>query len=285
VEVWNYRDGEIGSSAPLSLHRVEGKLSHKLWIAAVLAIAIAGAAYFGSHRRPRPPIKPAAVEMSLGFNLWRMRPSPPNAEVKERGFVLESDPKGDQEWSAERVSLQGAIREGDRIRFTIQALQPGYLYVINRELYRDGKGSQATLIFPSIHIMRGENHVSPGVPLRIPDPDDRIATFTVKRSRPDQRAILLLLILAPQPLPEIKPRFKDQELPDSLVDDWVRKWGAGVSLTESAAMAGQLFTNADQRAEKAHSPVPASQSMTVFRKKTAQPEPLVATAEIRILDH
>ena len=97
--------------------------------------------YTSAAAAPKPLAENDAI---IGITVWRMRPAdeadPATLTAgRESGGLLKVTP--------ERVETDTLLREGDRVRLTIEAPRKGYLYVIDRERYADGTSSAPYLIF------------------------------------------------------------------------------------------------------------------------------------------
>jgi hypothetical protein len=156
----------------------------------------------------------------LGITVWRMRPAEDADAVKLR--------EGDTVVTPVRVKSDTALREGDRVRLTIEAPRSGYLYVIDREQYNDGSLGAPTLIFPTGRLLEGDNAVNEKVVVEIPGLGDNPPFFTLKRSRPDHKAEMIVVLVSDEPLPGIKIGRNASPTPIQLqeaqVNDWMNKW-------------------------------------------------------------
>ena len=186
----------------------------------------------------------------VGLTLWRMRRSSGGDPVRFRGLVHPDDIGDTEEWTPERVSLSNPVRPKELIRLSIESARKGYLYVIDRDSYPDGTSSPANLIFPTNRLRGGDNKVEPGKPIEIPDADDKPPAFRLVKTRPDQTAVLLTIIVAPEPIPGLMIGNASQKLTDEQVKEWEKSWGSQVSKLESNADAGKPYTSAEQAAAK-----------------------------------
>lgn len=101
-----------------------------------------------------PPKSPAAPPQQLdaedpgdslvGITVWRLRPSLPEDDKDVRISALD----GGEELTPERIEAETPLREGEKVRISIEAALSGYLYVIDREQYADGSFGTPYLIFP-----------------------------------------------------------------------------------------------------------------------------------------
>ena len=186
----------------------------------------------------------------VGLTLWRMRRSLGTDPVRFRGLVHPDDIGDTEEWTPERVSLANPVRPKELIRISIESARKGYLYVIDRDSYPDGTSSPANLIFPTNRLRGGDNKVEPGKPIEIPDADDKPPAFRLVKTRPDQTAVLLTIIVAPEPIPGLVIGNASQKLTDEQVKAWEKSWGSQVRKLESNADAGKPYTAAEQAAAK-----------------------------------
>jgi hypothetical protein len=180
----------------------------------------------------------------LGLTIWRLRPAKANDEV--RTIVQEGEDA--MEWTPERVESDTAMRAGDRIRFSFEAPQAGHLYVITREQYADGSLGEAALIFPTTRTRGGDNRVAAGHIVEIPAQDDRPNFFTLRRSRADHLGENLIVIVTPQPLPDLTIGVKALALSNEQITKWEQTWGARVERFELTGGAGKTWTRAEQQA-------------------------------------
>lgn len=91
--------------------------------------------------RPGPVYRPAAASAvrpaagsghQIGVTIWRLRAAPPGSGETR---ILVQEDAGTAEFIPERVGSATALREGDRVRLSIESPDSGYLYVIDRERY------------------------------------------------------------------------------------------------------------------------------------------------------
>ena len=82
--------------------------------------------------------KAAGATLDLGMTLWRLRPSAPSEDAAR---LLVQDATS-SELTAERIDTGTTLTIGDRVRLTLESPGAGFLYVIDREIYSDGKMSE-----------------------------------------------------------------------------------------------------------------------------------------------
>jgi hypothetical protein len=182
----------------------------------------------------------------LGITLWRFRPSKPTDQRSIRALIHEKG-EPEQEWTPERVAADTPLAEGQMVRISIESSQGGYLYVIDRDEYDDGTKDDPYLIFPTLAIRNGMNHLVPGAVVQIPPEDG--GHFKVKRSRPDQIDEVLTFLITPKPLAEITVGDR-QKLKEEEVARWQRQWRAKSYKLEDAAQQGKVYTVAEKQAAR-----------------------------------
>jgi hypothetical protein len=224
-----------------------------------------------------------ATGSMLGITVWRMRPAEAGDEVR-----LE---EGDKVVTPVRVKSDTPLREGDRVRLTIEAPKDGYLYVIDRERYKDGTMGDPILIFPTRRLLDGDNAVNEKVVVEIPGIGDNPPFFTLKRSRPDHEAEMIFVLISKDPLPDIRIGRNASPTPVKLseeqVNDWMSKWAGPASrfdleAGEDAPMAKQQVEVATRTRALVHEdPLP----QTVYWLPDADPgTPLLISIPLVILD-
>jgi hypothetical protein len=204
--------------------------------------------------RPAQAKTPAAGKKSdaaqsegaqLGLTVWRLRPSIA-ADNGARIIVHHDDET--EEWTPERVEARTPMRMGERIRFSFESPQTGYLYVIDREQYANGSTGDPVLIFPTKRTRDGDNQVAPGRVIEIPGQEDRPNFFTLRRSRLDQTGELLTVIVTFKPIEGLTIGSKPLQLSSQQVASWEKEWSALTEKFEMAGAAGKTWTQAEQEA-------------------------------------
>ena len=221
------------------------------------------------------PSAPAGA-VQLGLTLWRLRPA---AATDDGARLLVQDATAGL--MAERIDMGTPLAIGDRVRLTVESPAPGALYVIDREVYRDGTMSDPYLIFPTSRTRQGDNAVRPGRLVDIPDQQDRPNYFSVRPSRPGQTGELLTFIVSPRRLDNLTIGSDPLKLPNQTVADWTKSWSAPVQqfvqeggarlwTTQEKAAAGgaRLLTQDD----------PAPQ--TIFRVAAKKGAPVLVNVQL-----
>lgn len=191
--------------------------------------------------------KPAPSDDALvGITLWRLRASQSADEPAVRELIHEDGEPG--LFTPERISAGTPLHDGERVRISIETARTGYLYVIDRDQYSNGSKSDAYLIFPELRIDGGDNRVRAGKVVEIPSTGDNPSFLRMRRSRSDQTAELLTIIVSPQPIEGLTIGRDRLKLGAQQVDDWETKWKSKAYLLETAALAGKLSTSAEKAA-------------------------------------
>lgn len=143
-------------------------------------------------------VRPAKIA-EVGITMWRLREPRktdygPKLPVQINGVV--------SMWTPERVSTNTIFQKGDRVRLAIESSVTGYLYVIDRETYSDGKFGEPFLIFPASQ--DDDNSVRSGLLVDIPDQREDLPYFSINPKAINYTGELLTIIISPKPLVNLK---------------------------------------------------------------------------------
>ena len=194
---------------------------------------------------------PSAVKGTLvGITMWGFRPSLPSDAPEIREFDGESA----QDLTPQRIAAEYPLANKQKIRIGIEVAQNGYLYVIDRVEYANGKKGPPCLIFPTKRILNGDNHVHSGLLVELPTADDNPPFFTMHK-KPEQVQEVLTIIISPKPLQGITLPEERLELPESLFTGWQAQWKSKSHKLADAKPVGQLYTLAEKLAAKVGKPL------------------------------
>jgi hypothetical protein len=246
--------------------------TRKLWDTAYIASASSKSTArrrTGSKYRiatPNVPTENVVPESVVGVTIWRLRPAG-RADSGERIIVHDDNSK---EYVPERISANTKLVPGDRVRISVEAARNGYLYVIDRELYADGTLGEPYLIFPTTRTLNGDNQVSVGKLAEIPAQEDSPPFFTIRKSRPDQVAEMVSVLVSPTPLDGVQISDKAQKLTNEQVAKWEKSWSDSVGRLDMDTV-GQAWTREEKdaagtRALTASAPPP---QMLFYRPKSS----------------
>ena len=148
-----------------------------------------------------PPSKPAQAKAAktftdIGITTWKLRP----ALAGEAGYMFPIlDESGKQRfWLADRVAMDAGFKQGDKVRFAVEATMPGYLYVFDRETRSDGTMGKPKLIFPDS--LDQDNWVGPGMIADIPDQGSTQPYFDMVSKAANFSGELLTIVLSRTPI-------------------------------------------------------------------------------------
>jgi hypothetical protein len=231
---------------------------------------------------PNVPTDSVDGETVVGVTLWRLRRAS-STDSGERLIVHEGAEAA--EWLPERISANTKLNPGDRLRVSVEAARTGYLYVIDREQYADGSLSEPHLIFPTTRTLGGNNKVTVGKIIELPAQDDRPPYFTVKRSRADQTAEVLSVLVSPSPLEGIEILEQAQKLSEAQVSKWEKSWGTRVGLLELEKGVGRAWSREEKEAGSdvtrvLKSSAPAPQTI-YYQPNTKPSEPILVKVKLR----
>lgn len=193
---------------------------------------------------PNVPIDNVVPESVVGVTIWRLRPAG-RTDSGER--IIVHDDNAGKEYVPERISANTKLVAGDRLRISVEAARNGYLYVIDREMYADGTLGEPYLIFPTTRTLNGDNQVSVGKLAEIPAQEDTPPFFTIRRSRPDQVAEVLSVLVTPVPLEGVQISDKAQKLTNEQVAKWEQSWSDSVGRLDMENV-GQTWTKQEKDA-------------------------------------
>jgi uncharacterized protein DUF4384 len=182
----------------------------------------------------------------IGLTIWRLRP--PRAEDgKDSRLLLVDESKKKAELTPERVEADTVFNPGDQVLLSIESPRDGYLYVIDRELYSNGKTSDPYLIFPAHNIRNGANSVAAGKLVELPD-GDRPFTLGSYLANPNYAGEQLTILVTPEPLKGAEPGAGPVKLDPEKVAQWESQWAGATERLELIGGAGKAYTKAEKEA-------------------------------------
>jgi hypothetical protein len=188
---------------------------------------------------PQVPVTGVQADSVIGITLWRLRPS--RSDDSGERIITHDDPES-AEWIPERVSSDGAMSEGDRVRISIEAARTGYLYVVDQEQYADGTKGEP------YRTRNGDNAVSAGRIIEIPAQDDSPPFFTLKRTRANHVGESLIVLVSPTPIEGLTITDKAQVLSDETLAALEKSWGAQTGRLEMENGSGKAWTRQEKEA-------------------------------------
>jgi hypothetical protein len=225
----------------------------------------------------------SASDAVIGVTLWRLRAA--QAADSKDARILEHQSAKNNEWTPERIEADTRLNEGDRVRVSIESPSTGFLYVIDREQYADGSLGDGYAIFPTARTRGGTNSVVGGRVIEFPGQDDNPPYFTLSRSRADQVAEVLIVIVSPQPLADLPVSDEPVRVASEKLAKWEKDWGGRVEQFELEGGGGLPYTKTEKAAGGDGSrmltqgdPLP----QTVLRMKAEPGAPVLVKVTLRI---
>ena len=204
------------------------------------------------YRHKTPPKLPQQGSYEeVGVTIWKLRPSIKSDADSVR--TLEH-PHGTSAHGVEltpvRVDSDATFAPGDKVRLSVEVAHSGFLYVINREVYRDGSSGPAKLIFPTMELRHGDNRIWPKTPLEFPDWHDDPPYFNLTSHSPEYAGEELIVLVTSQELAEFKGQIGSEPLliDGSLLARWEKLAPAVVDKQELQGGAGLTYTRAEKEA-------------------------------------
>jgi hypothetical protein len=225
-----------------------------------------------------------AGDAYVGVTLWRLRPSKLDDEPAARMLVHQPVTDKDEDWTPVRCEVNTPLSPGEMVRLSVESARTGYLYIADREKYGDGTYSDADLIFPTLHTHHGKNNVMPGEIIEVPSWDDSPRYFVVRRTRSDQVAEVLTLIVSPEPIKYLRIGTEPVTIPNEQLTRWEKTWGGELEQLDAPSEQGKAYTKAEADAGKNRTVLNANDPLpqTMFHVKTKEGEPLLVTVPLRM---
>jgi hypothetical protein len=234
---------------------------------------------------PQPIVENSNDSSEVGITIWRLRPSRTAENGPKISFMTTSGLES--LYTPVRISGTDPVFLDDMLRLSIESPRTGYLYVINRTQYADNSVGEASLIFPTARVRGGDNRVTAGRLVDIPDQEDTPNFFRLTRSKGATSAStgeILDIIVSPQPIAELTNTTRDA-MP--LTAAQVAKYSPrGAEIAESLELVGGkdlAWTQAEKEASTAggrsltqEEPTP----QTVYRVRSAPGKPVMVTVQL-----
>jgi hypothetical protein len=232
--------------------------------------------------KPKPPAgaKPGArpgaagsetVDGELiGVTIWRLRP----AAAGDDRVMVQKNGSASGQYALERVTTDTRFKEGQLVRISVEAPREydNYLYVVDREVYKDNKGErlgEPSLIFPARSTPPGGNVISAGKSVYVPAQGDPIPYFTLQRSGENHVGEMLFILISPKTLPAPVER---PTLDMATVAQWERQCSGQTERRESSGGAGRQWTKEEQEADEGTRKLVQSDPLpqTIYRVRVKQ---------------
>ena len=219
----------------------------------------------------------------IGLTIFRLRQSRATDSKDSRLLLIDESSK-EAEWTPERVEADTVFALNDHLRLSVESPRDGYLYVIDRELYTNGKTSAPYLIFPSLKSNNGANSVSAGKLVELPDGQTsfRLAPYL---SNPNYAGEHLTILVTTEPLKNVEPGKDPAKLDEQMVAQWESQWAGSTERFELIGGAGKTYTKAEKEAGQNGSRALTQDDampQTLYHVDVKQGAPLLVKVPLRI---
>jgi len=219
----------------------------------------------------------------IGLTIFRLRQSRATDSKDSRLLLIDESSK-EAEWTPERVEADTVFALNDHLRLSVESPRDGYLYVIDRELYTNGKTSAPYLIFPSLKSNNGANSVSAGKLVELPDGQTsfRLAPYL---SNPNYAGEHLTILVTTEPLKNVEPGKDPAKLDEEMVAQWESQWAGSTERFELIGGAGKTYTKAEKEAGQNGSRALTQDDampQTLYHVDVKQGAPLLVKVPLRI---
>jgi hypothetical protein len=232
---------------------------------------------------PKPQIAAPVNEEELGITFWRLRPLKKSEEEDAPTFEVNTG-DGKEDWTAERVRSTTKFKPGDRVRFTVESLRSGFLYIINREVFIDGSTGEADLIYPEMSgRVRRDNRVSAGRLVEIPSTSEEMPYFRIAPSRNDYAGEEVIVIISPTKITGFNVGGEKQSVSRDTLQKWFNDWASVTDVYDASDGEGVAYTRTEAEAVNTRSltqeePLP----QTIYRFKSVAGKPLMISFQIQV---
>lgn len=228
-----------------------------------------------------PPEVPGPRYSYLGVTLWRDRPVRKSDPPFSRSIVYRPGSNAKVEVTPERILSSTLLSPGDRLQITVESARAGYLYVVNREVYRDGTKGAPTLIFPHVKIAGGQNRVGPGIITKIPEGSERL---DIDPASGDLVSEELTFFITPQPIQGMIASGESLELDPAEIAKWEKEWKSVQVAVDDNKGVGRTLTREEAAARNDASmkmPGRAALPQTLFRVTSKDGAHVLVSMELK----
>lgn len=234
-----------GSQPKKSTYRMKGQLARRKGGSKPTAVAKSNPP--SSSKESSALLKMLEVNEKLGITLWRLRP----AQAGDTGArLLTMGPISNEaaKMVAERVGLETVFKKGEKVRISVESPRQGYLYIIDRELKKDGTVGDPHLIFPTLRTRGGNNNVGAGTVIEIPAQTDNPFYFDILPTDDNYAGELLTVIVSPTRIGDLTIGENPIKLTAKQVADWETSWERISTTLELETGRDLAYTTEEQEA-------------------------------------
>lgn len=187
---------------------------------------------------PTPAVKSSLQQLQFGLTIWKLRPAAVATANEPRS--INEDDHGPWNWLAEPVEADAKFRFGEYLRVSFESPRAGYLYVIDRDRFVDGKSGATNLIFPTTD---DDNRLEAGRVIDIPA--EGMAPFKAEPG-PNQSGEVLTIIVSSEPL-DLPISARPLPITNQQLSEWKQKWACTAERFEMEGGAGQVRTKPERQ--------------------------------------
>jgi hypothetical protein len=195
----------------------------------------------------------------VGITIWRLRPArkTDHKDVQEQTRIAVRNKGQSGEKTVmmvpARAESETVFTEGDLLKMSIEPPFESYIYIINREQYKDGSYSEPYLIFPARADIGTNDKGFPGRLLFLPseNDDDKFELTRLNPEGAEKVAEVFTIVLSQQPLKELPPLEKSNEprrIEKPQFERWQNEWGGRVWSFERQGSSGASITRVEKKA-------------------------------------
>jgi hypothetical protein len=186
----------------------------------------------------------------------------------------------------ERVTADTLLEDGQLVRISVETPREydNYLYVVDREVYKDDSGErlgEPLLIFPGRGTPPGGSVISAGRSVYVPAQGDEIPYFTLQRGGSNHIGEMLFILISPEPLPG---PISQQSLDPTTVAKWERQCGGQTERREMRGGSGKSWTKAEREADESKRKLVQSDPLpqTIYRVRAKRGGCALVSVPLRI---
>ncbi len=237
------------------------------------------------YKLPVDTKSPEAWE-KIGITFWRLTTDAKKAlDENQTARMLVQESGASKEYTPQRVAADTVFSRGDKVRLSIESPRSGYLYIVDREIYADGRLGEPMQIFPTMMARRGNNLIQPGWIADVPAQTDQTPYFTLKSDNPNWRGELLTVILSPEPLSDMGMPDKPSPISAAFVKALEDKYQRDTTEYEQQGTEGKSYTKAEKEAggdNKRQLTQDDPFPQTVYRVKVRPKEPMMINLNLKV---
>ena len=230
----------------------------------------------------KPTVPERFKDEELGVTFWRLRPLKKSEEDDAPTFKVDTG-DGLEDWTAERVSSSTRFKPNDRVRFTIESLRSGYIYILNREIFKDGTYGEAELIYPNmIGKVQRDNRVNAGRLVEVPSRSEEKPYFKITLYEKDYVGEDIIVIISPTKLSGFTVSANKQSLRPEILNKWLNEWSSVTDVYDATDGEGVAYTRTEEEAVTRSLTQEEPLPQTIYRFKSVVGKPLMISFQMQV---